>query len=62
MTFGDAGVNIVSAAVGRRDEAPDAAPGQAVMIVTTDKTVPAAVLEELTGPDDGLDAARAVSL
>ena len=40
MAFGDAGVNIVSAAVGRRDEAPGGQAGQAVMIVTTDKAVP----------------------
>lgn len=60
-TFGDAGVNIVSAAVGRRDEAAADA-GQAVMIVTTDRAVPADVLEALTTGEDALDAAKGVSL
>jgi len=59
--FGDGGVNIVSAAVGRRDEtAADA--GQAVMIVTTDRSVPSAVLAGLTDSADGPVEARAVDL
>ena len=62
MAFGDAGVNIVSAAVGRRDEAPGGQAGQAVMIVTTDKAVPTTVLDGLAAGDNGLQAARAISL
>jgi D-3-phosphoglycerate dehydrogenase len=57
--LGDAGVNIVSAAVGRRPE--DESDGEAVMIVTTDSAVPADVLGALTAQDDFFDA-RAVSL
>ena len=36
--------------------------GQAVMIVTTDRAVPADVLEALTTGDDALEAAKGVSL
>ena len=56
--LGDAGVNIVSAAVGRR---PDGSDDEAVMIVTADSAVPGRVLGLLT---DGADfyEARAVSL
>ncbi|MEI2701906.1 MAG: phosphoglycerate dehydrogenase [Baekduia sp.] len=61
QTFGDAGVNIVSAAVGRRDEQPGGA-DRAVMIVTTDRTVPDAVLAELAGAGDGPIEGRAVDL
>jgi D-3-phosphoglycerate dehydrogenase len=57
--LGDAGVNIVSAAVGRRpDEDSD---GEAVMIVTTDAPVPAEVLASLVTGADFFDA-RTVSL
>jgi D-3-phosphoglycerate dehydrogenase len=57
--LGDAGVNISSAAVGRRpaDESDD----EAVMIVTTDAAVPDSVLDVLTGSVD-FHAARSVSL
>ena len=61
QTFGDAGVNIVSAAVGRRDEQRDGT-DRAVMIVTTDRTVPDAVLDELSAADDGPIEGRAVDL
>jgi D-3-phosphoglycerate dehydrogenase len=57
--LGDAGVNIVSAAVGRRPE--EVSDGEAVMIVTTDAIVPAEVLAALVGLADFYDA-RAVSL
>ncbi|MDP9117488.1 MAG: phosphoglycerate dehydrogenase [Actinomycetota bacterium] len=57
-TLGDAGVNIVSAAVGRRPAEDD---GEAVMVVTTDALVPATVLAALTSAPDFFDA-RAVSI
>jgi D-3-phosphoglycerate dehydrogenase len=57
--LGNAGVNIVSAAVGRRPN--DESDGEAVMIVTADTRVPADVLAALeAGPD--FYRARAVSL
>jgi D-3-phosphoglycerate dehydrogenase len=60
--LGDAGVNVVSAAVGRRPGgASGGSDGEAVMIVTTDRAVPDEVLAQLL---DGADfsAARAVTL
>jgi D-3-phosphoglycerate dehydrogenase len=57
--LGQAGVNIVSAAVGHRPDADG--DGEAVMIVTTDTPVPAQVLGELQA-EEGFFAARAVSL
>ncbi len=57
--LGDAGVNILSAAVGRRPE--DESDGEAVMVVTTDADVPAEVLEGIV-TQDGFLAARAVSV
>ena len=68
--LGDAGVNIVSAAVGRRPDDRDrddsgtgdtAGTGAAVMIVTTDSQVPATVLAQLAAGPDFFDA-RAISL
>ena len=56
--LGDAGVNIVSAAVGRR---PDDGDDEAVMIVTADSAVPTHVLDLLTDGSDFYEA-RAVSL
>jgi len=55
--LGDAGVNIASAAVGRRPD--DVA--EAVMVVTADGPVPEEVLAEIVA-SDGFYAARAVSL
>jgi D-3-phosphoglycerate dehydrogenase len=56
--LGDAGVNIISAAVGRR---PDVvSDGEAVMIVTTDASVPTPVLESLV-IGEAFFAERAVS-
>jgi D-3-phosphoglycerate dehydrogenase len=54
--FGEHGVNIVSAAVGSRDEGEEA-----VMAVTTDRPVPDAVLGEIAGLE-GFHDGRAVSL
>ena len=56
--LGDAGVNIVSAAVGRR---PDDGADEAVMIVTADSAVPGQVLARLADGTDFYEA-RAVSL
>jgi D-3-phosphoglycerate dehydrogenase len=58
--FGEAGVNIVSAAVGRQDEA-DGDSGEAVMVVTTDAPVPAQVVQEIVG-SDGFSGGRAITL
>ena len=57
--LGDAGVNIVSAAVGHRPN--DDRDDEAIMIVTADTHVPAAVLASLVAGADFFDA-RAVSL
>jgi D-3-phosphoglycerate dehydrogenase len=57
--LGDAGVNIVSAAVGRQPD--DAATGEAVMIVTADSTVPQEVVDRIVA-SDGFDSGRTVSL
>jgi D-3-phosphoglycerate dehydrogenase len=57
--LGEAGVNILSAAVGRRRE--DDSDDEAVMVVTADRAVPADVLDSLAAADD-FSAARAVSL
>jgi len=57
--LGDAGVNIVSAAVGRRPD--DDSDGEAVMVVTADAHVPPEVLASLMAGTDFFDA-RAVSL
>ena len=46
-TFGEHGANIVSAAVGAENDAPEA-----VMALTTDAPVPPEVVEEITGRDD----------
>lgn len=60
--FGDKGINIVSAAVGRTpgDDEGQAA-DNAVMVVTTDAPVDPAVIEEIAAAD-GFVAGRAVSL
>jgi D-3-phosphoglycerate dehydrogenase len=54
--LGNAGVNIVSAAVGRR---PDDSDGEAVMIVTADAPVPVTVLESLASEPDFFGACAA---
>ena len=60
--FGRHGVNISAAAVGRLPPGEDGGPTNvAVMAVTTDVPVPAAVLDEIVS-SDGFLAGRAVSL
>jgi D-3-phosphoglycerate dehydrogenase len=57
--LGSSGINIISAAVGRR--ADDAPGGGAVMLVTTDSPVPQDVVDRIvTG--DGFNAGRTISL
>jgi D-3-phosphoglycerate dehydrogenase len=59
--LGDAGINIASAAVGLESEAGDEASDGAVLLVTTDRPVPAEVLDTITaGPE--FHEARSVSL
>jgi D-3-phosphoglycerate dehydrogenase / 2-oxoglutarate reductase len=57
--LGEAGVNIVSAAVGRQPDGADV--GEAVMVVTADATVPQDVVDAIVA-SDGFAAGRAVSL
>jgi D-3-phosphoglycerate dehydrogenase len=62
--FGDHGVNIVSAAVGREpgeDEGGADGGGIAVMAVTSDAPVPPSVIDEIVA-SDGFVAGRAVTL
>ena len=60
--FGEHGINIVSAAVGREaDEDADREGRLAVMVVTTDAVVPPHVVDEILSVD-GFDAGRTVSL
>ncbi len=57
--LGEHGINILSAAVGY--EPADEDDGEAVMVVTTDRAVPAEVVAEIVGSDGFVDG-RAVSL
>jgi D-3-phosphoglycerate dehydrogenase len=57
--FGGEGINIISAAVGRRPE--DETGGGAVMIVTADSPIPQEVVQRIVGCD-GFVAGRVVSL
>ncbi len=57
--FGEAGVNIVSAAVGRREDGP--ADGEAVMVLTTDAPVPREVVDAMVATD-GFTGGRAITL
>jgi D-3-phosphoglycerate dehydrogenase len=58
--FGEAGVNIVSAAVGRREDDP--ANGEAaVMVLTTDAPVPREVVDAMVATD-GFTGGRAITL
>jgi D-3-phosphoglycerate dehydrogenase len=62
--LGEAGINIISAAVGRQpesEEAEAADDGQATMIVTTQSRVPQEVVDRLVA-SDGFVAGRSVSL
>ena len=58
--FGEAGVNIVSAAVGRQDETAPA-DGEAVMVLTTDAPVPREVVDAMVATD-GFTGGRAITL
>jgi D-3-phosphoglycerate dehydrogenase len=59
--LGEAGVNIVSAAVGRRPDDEEDPAGEATMVVTADAPVPQQVLDELVASDGFFDG-RTVSL
>jgi D-3-phosphoglycerate dehydrogenase len=58
--LGEEGINIVSAAVGRRPES-EASDGGAVMLVTADSPVPAAVVDRIVA-SGGFEAGRTISL
>jgi D-3-phosphoglycerate dehydrogenase / 2-oxoglutarate reductase len=58
--FGEAGINISAAAVGRRSDA-DHVGGVATMLVTTDSPVPQKVVDRIA-QSDGFEAGRTVSL
>jgi D-3-phosphoglycerate dehydrogenase / 2-oxoglutarate reductase len=59
--FGEHGVNIVSAAVGREPGNDDATAGVAAMAITTDAPVPREVIDEIVA-DEGFFGGRTVSL
>jgi D-3-phosphoglycerate dehydrogenase len=59
--FGEAGVNISSAAVGRQAPGADGRGDTAVMAVTTDGPVPAEVIDRITA-SDGFITGRAIAL
>jgi D-3-phosphoglycerate dehydrogenase len=59
--FGEKGINIVSAAVGRSGEDGDGPGEHAVMVVTTDAPVDTAVIDEIVA-GEGFVSGRAVSL
>jgi D-3-phosphoglycerate dehydrogenase len=60
--FGEHGINIVSAAVGRQpDEHEDDGDGNAVMAITSDAPVPDAVIDEIVA-GEGFVAGRAVTI
>jgi D-3-phosphoglycerate dehydrogenase / 2-oxoglutarate reductase len=58
--LGEEGINIVSAAVGRRPEADDQG-GGAVMLVTADSPVPQDVVDRIVA-SDGFEAGRTIDL
>jgi D-3-phosphoglycerate dehydrogenase / 2-oxoglutarate reductase len=58
--FGESGINISAAAVGRRPDA-DHVGGVATMLVTTDSPVPQEVVDRIAA-SDGFEAGRTVSL
>ena len=57
--FGEAGINILSAAVGHRPGDSDGR--EAVMVLTTDAAVPSAVLDRIVASDGFVDG-RTVAL
>jgi D-3-phosphoglycerate dehydrogenase / 2-oxoglutarate reductase len=58
--FGEAGINIIAAAVGRRPDA-DHVGGVATMLVTTDSPVPQDVADRIA-ESDGFEAGRTISI
>ena len=61
-SFGEAGVNIVSAAVGRHPEEDEpSASAEATMVITTDSPVPQEIVDRIAS-SDGFLAGRTVSL
>ena len=60
VALGEAGVNIVSAAVGRQPDGEGRA-GEATMVVTADAAVPQEVVDDIAA-SDGFVAGRTVSL
>jgi D-3-phosphoglycerate dehydrogenase len=59
--LGEAGVNIVSAAVGRRPDGEADADGEAAMVVTADARIPQEVVDQIVA-SDGFAGGRTVSL
>ena len=60
-SFGEQGINIVSAAVGRHPDDELSESGEATMVITTDAPVPQDVVDQIV-VGDGFVAGRAVSL
>jgi D-3-phosphoglycerate dehydrogenase len=58
--FGEAGINISAAAVGRRPDADPAGRAQS-MLVTTDSPVPQAVVDRIAA-SDGFETGRTISI
>jgi D-3-phosphoglycerate dehydrogenase len=62
MTFGEHGLNIVSAAVGRQPDGDHFGEGGlAAMAITTDQAVPRSVIDEIVASDGFVDG-RTVAL
>jgi D-3-phosphoglycerate dehydrogenase / 2-oxoglutarate reductase len=61
LALGEAGINIISAAVGRRPDDDGPQTGEATMVVTADARVPPEVVEQIVA-GDGFVAGRVVSL
>ena len=59
--FGGAGVNIISAAVGRQPEGDDGGDGLAAMAITTSQAVPKEVVDEIAS-SDGFELGQTVAL
>ena len=59
--FGEHGINIVSAAVGRQPSGPTSNGGLAAMAITTDVAVPRELVDEIAS-SDGFEAGRSVTL
>jgi D-3-phosphoglycerate dehydrogenase / 2-oxoglutarate reductase len=59
--FGNKGVNIISAAVGRQPESEDVPEGLAAMAITTSERVPQSVVDEIVA-SDGFESGQTVAL